>query len=140
MNEFPKGLRSWIEVAEKLLMIVTLSVGVVKGFGYLSAKTEEAASVAQETKERTKTLGRMTQTYTKELEQTSKDIRDIDANLSTATVKNSVEWDRYQAIRLQKTQDKQNLLEEMGKQIIELHKYPEERPAAPVPPLKKPVD
>lgn len=130
MNEFPKGLRSWIEVFEKFLVIATLCVGIFKGFGYLSAKTEQAESTAarekaimQETKKRTETLDLFARTYAREFEQINKEIRDVDVNLAKAIRKDSADWEKYHALRLQKTEDKQKLLEEMGKQIIELQKY-----------------
>lgn len=138
MNEFPKGLKSWIEVAEKVLVIATLSIGIFKGFGYLSAKTEQAETtvardkaIMQESKRRTETLDLVAQTYTKELERINEDIRDIDVKLGKSAWKDSVDWEKHQAIRLQKTEDRQKLLEEMGKQIIELQKYSIERQSTP---------
>lgn len=138
MHEFPKGLKSWIEATEKILVIATLSVGIFKGFGYLSAKTEQAETTVEknkaitlESKRRIETLNLVANTYTKELKQINEDIRDIDARSAKLRRENIDDWEKNQKIRSKKTEDRQEILKEMGKQIIELQKFSIERQAIP---------
>lgn len=116
--------KSWIEVVEKLLLIITLiisiSVSAYHGVGLLRAKTSEANALREEAVERKELLDALGDLYLKQLEQISVEIKAIDDELKLQPWKDTLAGENLMQIRLQKASDRQELLEKMGAQILEL--------------------
>lgn len=126
MKEVSPSLKSWLEVTEKALIVVTLVIAIgtsaYQGVAFLSAKKQQAVALTDEANKRREVLDRFADTYLAQLEAINEDIRKLDEELGKEIWKNTTGWDVKIALRMEKTKDRQEILQNLGNQILELKK------------------
>lgn len=118
------ALKSWVELVEKLLLIISTSIIILtaayKGGVLITSKSEKTIAEKEETEKRTKVIGLMAETYTKSLTQLNSDIKKIDAKLEGQLGVGSYGWKQYSAIREENVKDRNALLQLLGNQVVQL--------------------
>lgn len=118
------ALKSWVELVEKLLLIISTSIIILtaayKGGVLITSKSEKTIAEKEETEKRTKVIDLMAETYTKSLTQLNSDIKEIDAKLEEQLGVGSYGWKQYSAIREEKVKDRNALLQLLGNQVVQL--------------------
>lgn len=124
MKSAPPELKSWLELAEKALMVVSISIGIItaayKGSEFLDAKSNEVKASQIQTEKRTEAISLMTSTYTSLLNQLNDEIKALDEKMGEEIWEDSVGWRKFKAIREAKVQDRNALLQSLGGQIVKL--------------------
>lgn len=124
MKEVSPALKSWVELLEKSLLIISTSIVILtaayQGSDFLKSKTEQANAQKIEIKQRTEALDLMTSTYTTLLSKLDSEIQALDEKMGSEIWKDSVGWEKYSAIRQQKVSDRNALLQSLGKQVVQL--------------------
>ena len=124
MKEVSPALKSWVELLEKSLLIISTSIVILtaayQGSDFLNSKTEQADAQKIEIKQRTAALDLMTSTYTTLLSKLDSEIQALDEKMGSEVWKNSVGWEKYSAIRQQKVNDRNALLRSLGNQVVQL--------------------
>jgi hypothetical protein len=119
-----KYMKEKIEVFEKLLIVITLIVGigvsVNKGFDYISAKSEVVNAMAAQERETANAQHLLTETYAKLLTNLDVDIREIDKKLDDEVYNGTVGWDKLILIRAEKVKDRNQLLLTLGEQVVNM--------------------
>lgn len=118
------ALKSWVELVEKFLLIISTSIIILtaayKGGVFITSKSEKTIAEKEETEKRTKVIDLMAETYTKSLTQLNSDIKNIDAKLEEQLGVGSYGWKQYSAIREEKVKDRNALLQLLGNQVVQL--------------------
>lgn len=118
------ALKSWVELVEKFLLIISTSIIILtaayKGGVLITSKSEKTIAEKEETEKRTKVIDLMAETYTKSLTQLNSDIKKIDAKLEEQLGVGSYGWKQYSAIREEKVKDRNALLQLLGNQVVQL--------------------
>ncbi|WNN73829.1 hypothetical protein RIN60_11130 [Kluyvera cryocrescens] len=118
------ALRSWVELVEKSLLIISTSIVILtasyKGGVFITSKSEKTIAEKEETEKRTKVIDLMAETYAKSLMQLNSDIKNIDAKLEEQLGVGSYGWKQYSAIREEKVKDRNALLQLLGNQVVQL--------------------
>ncbi|HEJ0401571.1 hypothetical protein I5Q22_20020 [Serratia marcescens] len=118
------ALKSWVELVEKFLLIISTSIIILtaayKGGVLITSKSEKTVAEKEETEKRTKVIDLMAETYTKSLTQLNSDIKKIDAKLEEQLGVGSYGWKQYSAIREEKVKDRNALLQLLGNQVVQL--------------------
>ena len=118
------ALKSWVELVEKLLLIISTSIIILtaayKGGVFITSKSEKTIAEKEETEKRTKVIDLMAKTYTESLMQLNSDIKSIDAKLEEQLGVGSYGWKQYSAIREEKVKDRNALLQLLGNQVVQL--------------------
>lgn len=124
MKEVSPELKSWVELIEKSLLIISTSIVILtatyKGADFLASKTEQADAQKAEIVQRTAAIDLMTSTYTQLLTQLDQDIKDLDEKMGGEVWKDSVGWEKFSAIRESKVRDRNALLQSLGQQVVQL--------------------
>ncbi|EJL6894623.1 hypothetical protein O1E22_003376 [Vibrio cholerae] len=124
MKEVNPKLKSWLEVIEKSLLIISTSIAILtaayKGAELLTSKNEQVKAVTNEVVERTKAVNLLTVTYSNLLSQLDKDIKDLDSKMGGEVWKDSIGWEKFEAIRQAKVNDRNALLQSLGGQVVQL--------------------
>lgn len=118
------ALRSWVELVEKSLLIISTSIVILtasyKGGVFITSKSEKTIAEKEETEKRTKVIDLMAETYAKSLMQLNSDIKNIDTKLEEQLGVDSYGWKQYSAIREEKVKDRNALLQLLGNQVVQL--------------------
>ncbi|HCR3981003.1 TPA: hypothetical protein OOF39_000414 [Kluyvera ascorbata] len=118
------ALRSWVELVEKSLLIISTSIVILtasyKGGVFITSKSEKTIAEKEETEKRTKVIDLMAETYAKSLMQLNSDIKNIDTKLEEQLGVGSYGWKQYSAIREEKVKDRNALLQLLGNQVVQL--------------------
>lgn len=126
MKELSPTLKGWVEFAEKILVVITLVIGIsvsaYQGVTFLMAKKQETLALTEESLKRKEVLDRFSDAYLSQLETINADIRTLDEQLGKEVWKNTTGWDVKFAVRLEKAKDRQEILVTLGTQILELKK------------------
>lgn len=124
MKQVPPELKSWVELIEKSLLIISTSIVILtaayKGADFLASKTEQADAQKAEIVQRTAAIDLMTSTYTQLLTQLDQDIKGLDEKMGGEVWKDSVGWEKFSAIRESKVKDRNALLQSLGQQVVQL--------------------
>ncbi|HBE9177214.1 TPA: hypothetical protein KNH08_000045 [Serratia fonticola] len=124
MKSVSPELKSWIELLEKSLIIISTSIIILtaayKGGILITSKSNKFIAEKQETEKRTEVINLMANTYATSLNQLDRDIKDIDIKLEQQLGVNSYGWEKYRAIREEKVKDRSSLLQSLGGQIVQL--------------------
>lgn len=124
MKEVSPELKSWVELIEKSLLIISTSIVILtaayKGSDFLASKTEQADAQKEEIVQRTAAIDLMTSTYTQLLTQLDQDIKDLDVKMGGEVWKDTVGWEKFAAIRESKVKDRNALLQSLGQQVVQL--------------------
>ncbi|MBJ9284379.1 hypothetical protein I5487_02955 [Citrobacter freundii] len=117
-------LKSWVELVEKFLLIVSTSIIILtaayKGGVFITSKSEKTIAEKEETEKRTKVIDLMAETYASSLMQLNSDIKNIDTKLEEQLGVGSYGWKQYSAIREEKVKDRNALLQLLGNQVVQL--------------------
>ncbi|ENM5736245.1 hypothetical protein DU972_003891 [Vibrio mimicus] len=124
MKEVNPQFKSWLEVIEKSLLIISTSIAILtaayKGAELLTSKNEQVKAVTNEVVERTKAVNLLTVTYSDLLSQLDKDIKELDSKMGDEVWKDSIGWEKFEAIRQAKVNDRNALLQSLGGQVVQL--------------------
>lgn len=124
MKEVSPAFKSWVELIEKGLLIISTSIMVLtaayQGADFLSSKTNQADAQKQEIIQRTAAIDLMTSTYTRLLTQLDNDIKELDEKMGNEVWKDTVGWEKFSAIREAKVKDRNSLLQSLGMQVVQL--------------------
>lgn len=116
--------KSWVELVEKSLLIISTSIIILttayQGAEFLTSKTQQADAQKQEIVQRTAAIDLMTSTYTRLLSQLDEDIKILDEKMGGEVWKNSFGWEKFSAIREAKVKDRNSLLQSLGTQVVQL--------------------
>ena len=122
-----------IEMVEKLLLIATLVISIAvsayHGVGWFQAKTRQAdaekdhaEALQKESTRRKELLETLGGLYVKQLEQIGTEIEKIDDELKRQPWKDSLAGQNLMQVRLEKAKDRQEILEKLGAQLLELRR------------------
>ncbi|CAI1942249.1 hypothetical protein [Serratia fonticola] len=118
MKSVSPELKSWIELWEKSLIIISTSIIILtaayKRGILITSNSNKFIAEKQETEKRTEVINLMANTYATSL------IKDIDIKLEQQLGVNSYGWEKYRAIREEKVKDRSSLLQSLGGQIVQL--------------------
>ncbi|EJL6311418.1 hypothetical protein H2659_18380 [Vibrio cholerae] len=124
MKEVNPQFKSWLEVIEKSLLIISTSIAILtaayKGAELLTSQNEQVKAVTNEVVERTKAVNLLTVTYSDLLSQLDKDIKELDSKMGDEVWKDSIGWEKFEAIRQAKVNDRNALLQSLGGQVVQL--------------------
>ena len=124
MKEVSPAFKSWIELVEKSLLIISTSIIILtaayQGAGFLASKTKQTDAQKQEIFQRTAAIDLMTSTYTRLLSQLDENIKELDEKMSSEVWKDSYGWEKFSAIREAKVKDRNSLLQSLGTQVVQL--------------------
>ena len=124
MREVSPELKSWVELVEKSLLIISTSIIILtaayQGAEFLASKTKQADAQKQEIIQRTAAIDLMTSTYTRLLSQLDEDIKKLDEKMGSEVWKDSIGWEKFSAIREAKVSDRNSLLQSLGAQVVQL--------------------
>lgn len=120
MREPSAALKGWAELAYKGLLIASLIWGFFKGAALVEAKSHKANAEKAEITQRTEALMLLTSTYTKLLSDLDAEIQGIDKKMGDEMWKNSIGWEKLEAIRRAKMEDRAALLQSLGAQIVQM--------------------
>ncbi len=108
----------------KSLLIISTSIAILtaayKGAELLTSQNEQVKAVTNEVVERTKAVNLLTVTYSDLLNQLDKDIKELDSKMGDEVWKNSIGWEKFEAIRQAKVNDRNALLQSLGGQVVQL--------------------
>nr|WP_019366912.1 hypothetical protein [Pseudomonas luteola] len=124
MREVSPELKSWVELVEKSLLIISTSIIILtaayQGAEFLASKTKQADAQKREIVQRTAAIDLMTSTYTRLLSQLDEDIKKLDEKMGSEVWKDSIGWEKFSAIREAKVNDRNSLLQSLGAQVVQL--------------------
>jgi len=124
LREVSPELKSWVELVEKSLLIISTSIIILtaayQGAEFLASKTKQADAQKQEIIQRTAAIDLMTSTYTRLLSQLDEDIKKLDEKMGSEVWKDSIGWEKFSAIREAKVSDRNSLLQSLGAQVVQL--------------------
>ena len=124
MKDVSPELKSWVELVEKSLLIISTSIIILsaayQGSDFLASKTEQTNANKQEIVQRTAAIDLMTSTYTRLLSQLDHDIKALDEKMGGEIWKDSIGWQKFSAIRDYKVKDRNSLLQSLGAQVVHL--------------------
>jgi hypothetical protein len=123
MMEFPKALKSWINALEKICIIGTLLLAMSSGGSYIKKKTEQASALKKEAEKRISIINTLTNTYVSQLNKIDNDIRELDKAIEKEVWSTTTGAENKYRIRGEKVKDKQELLNNLGNQIIEFQRH-----------------
>lgn len=116
--------KSWVELVEKSLLIISTSIIILtaayQGAVFIASKTKQADAQKQEIVQRTAAIDLMTSTYTRLLSQLDEDIKKLDEKMGGEVWKDSIGWEKFSAIREAKVKDRNSLLQSLGAQVVQL--------------------
>ena len=125
------GFKAWLEVIEKALVTITLVIGIgasaYKASVFLSAKTAQSTAATgkldvekEEATKRIELIDAIGAMYVQQLNQIDSDLRKLDEELKSQAWKDSYGWEMRIAVRQEKAKDRQVLIENIGRQLLEL--------------------
>lgn len=124
MREVSPELKSWVELVEKSLLIISTSIIILtaahQGAEFIASKTKQADAQKQEIVQRTAAIDLMTSTYTRLLSQLDEEIKKLDEKMGSEAWKDSIGWEKFSAIREAKVNDRNSLLQSLGAQVVQL--------------------
>ena len=124
MKVVSPALKSWVELVEKSLLIVSTSIIILttayRGADFLESKANQTDAQKQEIVQRTAAIDLMTSTYTNLLSQINEDIKLLDEKMVEEIWKDSIGWNKFLAIREAKVQDRNSLLQSLGGEVVRL--------------------
>jgi len=119
MTPVSEGLKSWIELIEKLFLVIALIVGLVasgyKGYDYLSKKADIEVSKRH-------ALKLLINTHENMIRNIDAQVSAMDAELSTLPI-NSKLWKSKEAVRKMKSEDRRVLLFNLESQVFLHEEY-----------------
>lgn len=116
-------LKSWVELVEKSLLIISTSIIILtsayQGNDFIESKIKQTEAQKLEIVQRTTAIELLTSTYTRLLSQLDEDIKVLDEKMSNEVWKDSYGWVKFSAIREAKVKDRNSLLQSLGTQVVQ---------------------
>ena len=105
MKEAPKSIKSWFDLIKQGLLIVFLMISIFAAItkGRKILENQEIISSVKKENEQKKAAILLIESYNKMLQNVEREINDIDKKMEKTIWKESIAWEKLEAIRKEKT-------------------------------------